>query len=96
MKAMIRCQEYLDRVNSLDKQNSFYMVMQVHDEIVFDFPNYGIVWGGGPGAIKEENPNLVKIRNLVKLMEQSGDDIGIPLTVSAEYHADNWSEGVEI
>ena len=73
MKAMIRCQEYLQ---TLPK---YHIALQVHDEMVFDFP------AGG-------KRNLPKVRRLRRLMEQSGDDIGIPLRVSVSYHPNNWSE----
>ena len=77
MKAMIRCQAYLDTLRNC------YMIMQVHDELVFDFP-------------KGKKQNLPKIRKLAKLMEQGGDDIGIPTPVNIEYHAETWSEGVTL
>jgi len=79
MKAMIRCQEYLD---SLD---GYYMIIQIHDELVFDFPR-----GKTPKA------NYPKIRKIQKLMELGGEDIGIPTPVSVEYHPHTWAEGITI
>ena len=87
MKAMIRCQEYLDELNRKNNQG-YYMVMQVHDELVFDFPK-------GKGK-QPWRTNLPKIRKIKRLMEMGGDDIGIPTPVSVQYHPDNWSEGVEV
>ncbi len=77
-KAMVRCGDYL-RELSLETSQDYRIAMQVHDEIVFDFP------AGG-------RKNLPKVRRLQKLMELSGDDIGIPLKVAATYHPGNWSE----
>lgn len=104
LKAMLRCQEQLDRwnqearsgtlgngegecgtvyvmkpVNYLSGSSSplYRMVLQVHDELVFDFPKGG-------------KDNLPKVQVLQRLMEQSGDDIGVPLRVSVNYHPKNW------
>lgn len=76
-KAMVRCQDYLDQYPG------YYLIMQVHDELVFDFP------AGG-------KKNLPKIRMIKRLMEKSGEDIGIPLKVSVSYHPNNWSEDLAI
>lgn len=81
-KAMIRVSEYLRTLKD------FYIVMQVHDELNLDFPA-----GTGP---KPWLTNLPKIRRIKRLMEKSGEDIGVPLTVSVTYHADNWSEGLDL
>lgn len=82
MKAMIRCQEYLDTLDG------YYMVMQVHDELVFDFPKCEAKDGKG------KNERI--IRKIQKLMEKGGEDIGVPTPVSIEYHSKTWSEGVEV
>lgn len=69
-------------------QHGFRMTMQVHDEIVFDFPK---------GTGKEPwKTNLDKIRRLQTLMSKSGDDIGVPTPTSCKYHADNWSKGLSL
>ena len=91
MKAMIRCQAYLNEINGRigekHYKQGFHMIMQVHDELVFDFPK----------SIKASKPkNLAVVRKIQKLMEQGGDDIGVPTPVSIEYHPNNWSEGVSI
>lgn len=93
MKAMNRCQERLKQWNTdLHETNpkalGYYMTMQVHDEIDFDFPK-------GTGR-EPWRTNLPKIRMLKRLMEQSGQDIGIPLRVSVEYIPNNWAEGVKV
>lgn len=75
-QAMIRCQAVLDSWDF-----PAYMVMQVHDEIVFDLPQ-GI----------DEQHTL----QLVKAMEQGGDDIGVPTPVGAERHEATWDTGVTV
>ncbi len=77
MKAMIRCDEELRRWGS--RGFDARMVMQVHDEIVFDLPAFG-------------KKNRGKIDSLKGLMERSGDDIGVPLRVSVSYHPTSWGE----
>lgn len=77
MKAMIRVTEYLQQFDG------YYLIMQIHDELVLDFPAYG-------------KRNLPKIRKVQKLMEESGVDIGIPLTTSIAYHPTSWDEEIEI
>jgi len=80
MKAMLRCQEYLDTLPGC------YMVMQIHDELVFDFPQ-------GKG-LQPWRTNMPRIRRIKSLMEESGKDLGIPTPVSLEYHPITWSEGM--
>jgi DNA polymerase I-like protein with 3'-5' exonuclease and polymerase domains len=70
-RAMVRCFEYLQTLPN------HFLMMQIHDEMVFDFPKGGIT-------------NYTKVMKLKSLMEQSGDDIGIPLKVSVAYHPENW------
>lgn len=96
-KAMVRCEEFLNKLSSnfmALKQwvhtatrgqlaKGYRMILQVHDEIVFVFPK---------GLFKDQN--LPIVRELQRLMEQSGDDIGIPLRVAATYHPETWAEGV--
>lgn len=87
--AMIRVQEYLDRVNERDPRG-FHMIMQVHDELVFDFPK-----GRTPEPWREHRG---KIRAIQKLMEVGGEYLipSIPTPVSCEYHPQNWSEGIAV
>ena len=81
-RAMVRIHELLT------KKPGYYMVMQVHDELVFDFPK---------GAGKEPwQTNLPLIKTIKGLMEQGGTDIGIPTPVSCEYHPVSWDVGLTI
>lgn len=84
MKAMLRVKKYLDELNVKVGSKGYYMIMQVHDELVFDFPRV------------PNRGNLPKIRKIARLMEQGGQDIGLPTPVSIEYHPNNWSEGVAV
>lgn len=84
-KAMVRCQVYLDELNKAAGKEDYYLIMQVHDELVFDFPKG-----------KTYKTNLPKIRQIQRLMRQGGEDLGIPTPVSCTYHADNWSVGISV
>lgn len=86
-KAMIRCQTKLDEWQRLERFDG-YMNMQVHDELVFDFPQ-----GKGKEPWKT---NLNKIMRIRQEMEKGGDDIGIPTPCSVEYHPQTWSEGMTL
>jgi len=81
-KALIRCFKQLEDWNTIEGKRNYKIVAEVHDELVFDFPKRGKL-------------NLPKINKLKSLMEESGDDIGVPLTVSVSYHPDNWGEEVK-
>jgi DNA polymerase I-like protein with 3'-5' exonuclease and polymerase domains len=74
-RAMVRCDEYLSELPN------HFTIMQVHDELVFDFPK-----GRTPTA------NLPKVLKLKALMEESGKDIGVPLKVDYAYHPHNWAK----
>ena len=104
LKAMIRCQEKLDEWNDeCGIPDHYRIALQVHDEIVFDFPKSESCpvkeaerLKKNPNGFKRPDNNLWRIRVLVKLMELGGDDIGIPTPVGVEYHLNNWGEGVTL
>jgi DNA polymerase I-like protein with 3'-5' exonuclease and polymerase domains len=81
MKAMIRCYAYLRELNAASKPDNYRMVMQVHDELVFDFP-------------REKTPqsNLPKIKEIQRLMELGGDDLGLPTPTSCSRHDVSWGD----
>jgi len=79
-KAEIRCQPLLEELTAKDPRG-YYMIMQIHDELVFDFP------------FEPDMGNLPKIQECKRLMELGGDDYGIPTPVDIEYNPENWSEG---
>ena len=78
-RAMVRCYDYL-----MEYDPNYFIVMQVHDELIFDFP-FVENMGNGPVAAR-----------LAMLMEESGHDIDIPLKVSCSYASTNWAEGVDV
>lgn len=71
--------------NGLPQDKGYYVILDVHDELVFDFPR-------GKGA-EPWKTNLPKIRKLQILMESCGERVGIPTPVSVEYHAESWAVG---
>jgi DNA polymerase I-like protein with 3'-5' exonuclease and polymerase domains len=100
MKAMLRVQEKLNEWKKLGFDGR--ITMQVHDELVLDFPK-----GGDPVAEAQASPgrngkkspisNLWRIRVIQQLMAKGGElDFGIPTPVGCEYHPDNWSEGITL
>jgi hypothetical protein len=96
-RGMVRCQEQMDHWNreialkhgvKAVASMGYFMAIQVHDEIVFDFPKR---------AHPKNSPsksNLGRVRVLQRLMEKCGDDYGIPTPVGVEYNETCWSEGV--
>lgn len=82
-KALIRCSTQIEEWNRGFGRRNWWIVMEVHDELVFDFPIGG-------------RRNLPKVRKLKYLMERSGDDVGVPLKVDVSYHPSNWAEEVEL
>jgi len=77
-KAMIRCYRFLEFINSLKGTEKHLMVAQVHDELIFDFPR--------------DKTNKETIQEIKSLMEEGGNDLGIPTPVSISYHPNNWME----
>ncbi len=57
-----------------------WMVLTVHDELVFDFP------------ARPNRGNLPKVRKLAQLMEEGGVDMGISTPVGISLHRSNWAE----
>lgn len=83
-RAMVRCDDYL-REEYRKHPAPGFVTLQVHDEMVFDLPAKPLDVNGIPG-------NLRVVRKLKSLMEQSGDDIGVPLKVDVNYHPNNWAK----
>lgn len=61
-----------------------FITLQVHDELVFDFP------------FAPDKGNLPRAERLRSLMESCGDDIGVPTTVSVEYCQFTYDKGEKI
>ena len=83
-KAMIRIQDFLDTLNA-SSTKGYFMVIQVHDEVVLDFP-------AGRGS-EPWKTNLPFIRKIQRLMAEGGNDIGVPTPVGCEYHDVSWATG---
>jgi hypothetical protein len=94
-RAMVKCQEQLEewrRESRFDGR----MVLQVHDELVFDFPKRGDPVAEMNGTALPKSSNLWRIRDLQKRMESCGDDIGVPTPVGVEYNRESWAEGTTL
>lgn len=79
---MIECEKQL--VKWRNQGFDSWMLLNVHDELVFDFP------------FSENKGNLWRIRELQKLGEKCGDRIEVPIVIGAEYHKDNWAVGEKV
>lgn len=62
----------------LSKRKDHHAIMTIHDELVFDFPN----------PIRKP-----VVRACKRLMEKSGEDLGLPTPVDADLIDDNWANG---
>lgn len=82
--ALVRCDEQLETWRKKERFDG-HIIMNVHDEIVFDMPKG-----------KTMETNLPKMRVLQALMEKGGEDVGIPTPVSLEYNPDTWAKGVKV
>jgi hypothetical protein len=100
-KAMTRCQDQLDEWRKEDGFDG-RIVLQVHDELVFDFPKVGDPVKENELRKRSKKPvprtsNLWRIRRLAELMEMGGwKDYGIPTPVNVEHHPVTWAEGVSL
>lgn len=89
MKAMIRVHEFLETLNKeKGRPNHYRIVMQIHDELVFDFPR-----GLGKDSWKTNRHIMEEVQ---RLMAMGGNDIGVPTPVSCEYHSNNWGKGLSV
>lgn len=101
MESMIAC---YNKLCEWFLKNGFdgYLVMQVHDELVFDFPK-------SKRSIEDQQQRLIKnifdyqeqdtlwrIKVIRGLLEKCGQNIGVPISTGIEYHEDNWAEGKTI
>lgn len=84
MRGMIEVQKYLDRLNVIAGRDDYLIVMQIHDEIVLDFP------------AKPNAGNLPKLKKIKDILDKLGDDLipAVPIRFGMEYHPVTWAEGV--
>lgn len=94
-RAMVRCNDYLRQYNAAEraagrlKGQGAFITMQIHDEMVFDLPARAAGPNGKPG-------NYNTVMKLRSLMEESGNDIGIPLKAKADFHPVTWAKGLAV
>lgn len=83
--AMIRCSDRCAewREHGFDA----HMTLEVHDELLFDFPR---------GKTMEEN--LPRAMELMEIMKQTGSNLipSIPTPISVKYHTESWEEGIVV
>lgn len=72
--ALIDCHKFLK------PYPNHHIILTVHDEIVFDFPD------------DDMDLNQRLIEEVQRIMEVVGDRVGVPLTVGIDRHLNNWSE----
>ena len=78
VRAMIEVREYLKTLKD------HHMVMNVHDEVVLDFPK------------KPKRFSIPRLRKIRGIMEAVGEGISVPLTCEIIHHPKTWSEGVTV
>lgn len=88
-RMMVECQKQLDQWNEEEDRRGddrYFLIMNVHDELVFDFPTL------------PNKGNLPKVMRLKEIMDSIGGDLipAIPLPVGVAYHSTNWAESETI
>lgn len=97
-KAMVRCHAQLEAWRKKDGYDG-RIVMQVHDELVFDLPRpkvHPLEGKNSDDMAVRAASDLWRVRKLQALMEEGGRDIGIPTPTSCEVHDVSWSEGIKL
>lgn len=76
-RMMTICADYLRELGE-----DYFLIIQVHDEIVLDFP------------LVKDYGNLPKVRELKRRLDLMGEDLvpRVPLSMGIEYHAKSWAE----
>jgi DNA polymerase I-like protein with 3'-5' exonuclease and polymerase domains len=92
--AMIRCYDKLAEWRRVGF--SGFITLQVHDELIFDFPRINLFGVDGKMIADPKATNLGKIRVIKQLMEMGGEGIGVPTPVSVKYIIDSWDRGVTV
>ncbi len=90
--AMPRIQDVMDEWNRQARSLQYWIAIQQHDEMVFDFPKRG-------HPLKDPaRSNLARVRELQRIMEDSGENLipRVPTPTSCEYHETTWAEGVSV
>jgi DNA polymerase I-like protein with 3'-5' exonuclease and polymerase domains len=95
IKAVNRCHTQLREWNREGFDGR--LALPVHDELIFDFPKHGDPRKDrSDQSGKFRTSNLWRMRRLQRLMEQGGEDIGVPTPVTVEWHPESWDKGIVI
>lgn len=86
MRAMIKIQDLLDKWNAKLPEPQYFMVMNIHDEVVLDFPE----------STGKKDTNLPKMKAVRRAMESIGKDIGVRLTCGLDRHDQSWLSSVAL
>ncbi len=90
-RAMVETERVQDGWRQKDRGGwSGRLILQVHDELVFDFPR------AADPRIDPKRSNLPRARAIRRAMESCGDGIGVPTPVSMEWHPVSWAEGFAV
>lgn len=65
-----------------------YLTLQVHDELVFDFPI--------PATAKEKMSQRLTLKTIKTIMESCGSELGVVTPVNVEVARDNWKDTEKI
>lgn len=82
--AMVATDDLLTTWAKRDKFRA-YMIAQVHDELLFDFP-----------AERRPGEHAPRVAAIKKAMEACGERISVPTPVAAERHDVSWAVGVKL
>ena len=87
--AMIKVSSYLNS-NKLYKDCNLtsqeaYLLLQVHDELIFDFPTE-----------RYKGQHKPALRHIVYLMEKAGEEMGMITPVDVDIASNNWANAVSI
>ena len=78
--ALIEIYEYFQQLNAKSK-HGYYIIMQVHDELVLDLPANG----------KDNDKVLKKVR---RIMSKAADKVGVPVPTSIKKLPESWASAV--
>ena len=79
MRAMIEIQKLLDTWNEGLSEPQYFMIANVHDEVLLDFPS--------------GKRNKAKVKAVQRTMERIGNDIGVTLTCGCDRIDETWLKG---
>lgn len=81
--AMLNCWDFLQKVNDRYSGYNGRMLIQIHDELLFDLP-------------AKHRANQEVIKTIRKCMEIPGTELGVPTPTEAKVFPVNWANGVSL